>query len=151
LAAPLRAELTITQAKYFQVYRQTNDPDSVLAWRPMRQGTADMHHRAVVSQNAVNRYYCALAAVDDSSTLEELIDSVEHRVRWKGHSVRAIHPFGPDDYALLKAINRGEFNITGFRKPGFAVPALFHLAPLPGRPTQAFGRDQPKTPPAPRA
>jgi hypothetical protein len=27
--AVLRAELTITQAKYFQVYRQTKDPDSV--------------------------------------------------------------------------------------------------------------------------
>ena len=113
--AVLRAELTITQAKYFQVYRQTNDPDSVLAWRPMRQSTADMHHRAIVSQNAVNRYYCALAAVDDSSTLEELIALVEHRVRWKGQSVRAIHPFDADDYALLKAINRGEFNISGFR------------------------------------
>src|SRR3984893_478344 len=113
--AVLRAELTITQAKYFQVYRQTNDPDSVLAWRPMRQSTADMHHRALVSQNAENRYYCALAAVDDSSTLEELIALVEHRVRWKGQSVRAIHPFDADDYALLKAINRGEFNISAFR------------------------------------
>jgi hypothetical protein len=111
----LRAELTISQARYFQVYRQTDDPNSVLAWRPMRQSTADMHHRAIVSQNAVNRYYCALAAVDDTSTLEELIALVEHRVRWKGQSVRAIHPFDPDDYALLQAIHRGEFNITGFR------------------------------------
>ena len=47
------------------------------------------------------------------STLEELIARVEHRVRWKGQSVRAIHPFDPDDYALLQAIHRGEFNITG--------------------------------------
>ena len=115
LGAVLRAELTISQAKYFQVYRHTDDPNSVLAWRPMRQSTADMHHRAIVSQQALNRYYGALAAVDDTSTLEELIALVEHRVRWKGQSVRAIHPFDPDDYALLKAINRGEFNITGFR------------------------------------
>ncbi len=97
--AVLRAELTITQAKYFQVYRQTNDPDSVSAWRPMRQGTDDMHHRAIVSQNAVNRYYCALAAVDDKQHVGRGIYSVEDRVRWKGQSVRAIHPFDPDDYA----------------------------------------------------
>ena len=45
--------------------------------------------------------------------VEELIARVEHRVRWKGQSVRAIHPFDPDDYALLQAIHRGEFNITG--------------------------------------
>src|SRR5256885_1050716 len=115
LGAVLRAEITISQAKYFQVYRHTADANSLLAWRPMRQSTADMHHRAIVSQNAVNRYYCALAAVDDTSTLEELIASVECRVRWKGQSVRAIHPFDPHDYALLKAIHRGEFTITGFR------------------------------------
>ncbi|PYT32166.1 MAG: hypothetical protein DMG57_02940 [Acidobacteria bacterium] len=49
LGAVLRAELTISQARDFQVYRQTDDPASVLAWRPMRQSTADMHHRAIVS------------------------------------------------------------------------------------------------------
>ncbi len=115
LGAVLRAEMTITEPKYFQVYRRTDDADSALAWRPMRQSIADMHHRAEVSQNALDRYCCALAAVDDTSTLEELTALVERRVRWNGQSVRAIHPFDADDYALLKAVHRGEFNITGFR------------------------------------
>jgi len=53
--------------------------------------------------------------VDDTSTLEERTAQLERRVRWKGRSVRAIHPFDPDDYTLLKAVHRGEFNITGFR------------------------------------
>lgn len=115
LGAVLRAEMTITEPRYFRVYRRTDDPNSALAWRPMRQSTADMHHRAEVSQNALDRYCCALAAVDDSSTLEELTALVERRVRWKGQSVRALHPFDADDYALLKAVYRGEFSITGFR------------------------------------
>jgi hypothetical protein len=115
LGAVLRTEITISRADYFRVYRRTDDPSSELAWREMRQSVADMHHRAIVSQHALNRYCCALAAVDDSSTLEELTALVERRVRWKGRSVRAIHPFDPDDYALLKAVHRGEFNITGFR------------------------------------
>lgn len=115
LGAVLRAEMTITEPKYFRVYRRTDDADSALAWRPMRQSTADMHHRAEVSQNALDRYCCALAAVDDTSTLEELTALVERRLRWNGQSVRAIHPFDADDYARLKAVNRGEFNITGFR------------------------------------
>ncbi len=115
LGAVLRAELTISQAKYFRVYRRTDDPRSALAWRPMRQSTADMYHRAEVSQKAVDRYCCALSTVDDSTSLEELTARIERRVRWKGRSVRAIHPFDPDDYALLKAVHRGEFNITGFR------------------------------------
>ena len=115
LGAVLRAEITISKTKYFRVYRRTDDPNSALAWREMRHSTADMHHRAAVSQAAWNRYGCALATVDDTSTLEELTATIEQRVRWKGRSVRAIHPFDPHDYALLKAVHRGEFNITGFR------------------------------------
>jgi hypothetical protein len=115
LGAVLRAEITISKAQYFRVYRRTDDPQSELAWRPMRQSTADMHHRAEVSQAALNRYCCALATVDDTSTLEELLAGVERRVRWKGRSVRALHPFNPDDYTLLQVVHRGEFNINGFR------------------------------------
>lgn len=115
LGAVLRAEITITKPQYFRVYRRTDDPQSALAWRPLRQSTADMHHRAQASDAALNRYCCALATVDDTSTLEELTTMVERRVRWKGRSVRAIHPFDPNDYALLKAVNRGEFHINGFR------------------------------------
>ena len=32
LGAVLRAELTISQPKYFHVYRRTDDPNSTLAW-----------------------------------------------------------------------------------------------------------------------
>ena len=113
--AVLRTEITISQAKYFSVFRQTNDPNSAVAQRRMRQDIADMPHRAEVSQLALNRYGCALAAVDDTSTLEELILQVERRVRWQGQSIRAIHPFDPSDHALLKAVHQGEFKITGFR------------------------------------
>lgn len=127
LGAVLRAEVTISTAKYFHVFRRTDDPESVLARRPMRQSTADMHHRAVVSQQVLNRYCCALASVDDTSTLEELTAAVEHRVRWKGQSVRAIHPFDPEDHALLKAVSSGEFNLTGFRNKD--LQQLLYSAP----------------------
>ena len=120
--------MTISVAKYFQGFRRTNDPKSKLAWRPMRQSIADMHLRADVSQKALDRYWCALAAVDDTSTLEELTARVECRVRWKGRSVRAIHPFDPDDYALLKAVHRGEFQINGFRNRDLQ-PLLYSVPP----------------------
>lgn len=53
--------------------------------------------------------------MDDSTTLEELSRSLERRVRWKGQSVRALHPFDPADSALLEAVNRAEFTINGLR------------------------------------
>ncbi len=113
--AVLRSEVTISVPKYFKVFRQTENPASELAWRPMRQSVADIHHRAEVSQKILDRYCSALATIDDSTTLEELTATIEHRVRWKGKSVRALHPFDPQDHSLLKAVNRGEFMIAGFR------------------------------------
>ena len=115
LGAVLRGEVTITVPKYFKVFRHTEDPNSELAWRPMRQSVADIHQRAEVSQKILDRYCSALAAVDDSTTLEELTAAIEHRVRWKGQPVRALHPFEPEDHKLLQAVNRGEFTIAGFR------------------------------------
>ena len=81
----------------------------------MARGLADFKRRSEVSQKALDCYCDALAAVDDSVTLNELTARIEHRVRWHGKSVRALHPFDPQDHALLSAINRGEFAINGLR------------------------------------
>jgi hypothetical protein len=75
----------------------------------------------------LNRYGCGLATVDDTSTLQELTAAVEQRRRWKGHSVRAIHPFERDDHALLQAVFRGEFQINGFRNRD--LQALLYATP----------------------
>jgi hypothetical protein len=128
LGAVLRAEITISKTKYFRVYRRTDDPHAALAWRPLRQSIADMHHRAQVSDAALNRYCCALAAVDDTSTLEELTSLIECRRRWKGQSVRALHPFDTDDHALLKTVFRGEFQINGLRNRDLQ-PLLYPTPP----------------------
>jgi hypothetical protein len=116
LGAVLRSEITITDTHLFRVFRPRNDqPDSPPKWRPMARGLADLHRRAEVSQKALNSYGDAMATVDDSATLQELTARIEQRVRWHGKSVRALHPFDPDDHALLKAVNRGEFAINGLR------------------------------------
>jgi hypothetical protein len=115
LGAVLRSEITISVPKYFKVFRRTDDPESLFAYRPLRQSTADVHLRADLSQKVLDRYCSALAVVDDTTTLEELTSSMERRVRWNHKSVRALHPFDRDDHILLQAVNRGEFNIAGFR------------------------------------
>jgi hypothetical protein len=116
LGAVLRPEVTISDPALFRVFRPKNGgPDSDLQWRTMRRGIADLHRRAEVSRQVLDRYCSALAAVDDSTTLEELTARIECRVRWNGQSVRALHPFDPQDHALLAAVNRGEFTINGLR------------------------------------
>jgi hypothetical protein len=54
-----------------------------------------------------------LAAVDDSTRLQEILGPVEKRKQWKGRSTRALHPFSPQDGPLLEIVSRGEFMIRG--------------------------------------
>src|SRR6185503_15477969 len=72
------------------------------------------HRRAEISRKATERYADAYSAIEDDSTLEELIRRLEQHTQWNGRRVRALRPFG-DDTPLLKAINRGELTISGFR------------------------------------
>jgi hypothetical protein len=126
--AVLRSEITINRPNLFRVYRPRNDdPNSGCQWRPMRRGLAGLFRRAEVSQQALDRYCCALAAVDDSTTLEQLIAAIERQGRRNAKPFRALHPLDPQDHALLKAINRGEFAIHGLRNRD--LQALLYSSP----------------------
>lgn len=112
----LRPECTIHQVEDIRTYRpKEGDPEGALAWRPMRRGIADLHRRAEVSQKANERYLDALASVDESSTVAELMKPLTRPTLWNGKRVRALRPLDGDDSALLEAVGRGEFVINGLR------------------------------------
>ena len=52
---------------------------------------------ALISQKKpAERYLDAFAAVDDDTTLEELITRLQKHTIWRGHRVRALRPFADD-------------------------------------------------------
>ena len=112
-----RVETTLNQeVEDFRVYRpKQGGPADDLDWRPMRRGVADLHRRAEVSQKANQRYLQALASLDDSTRLEELIEQLSQPKLWKGRRVRGLRPWEPIDSRLLAAISRGEFTLNGLR------------------------------------
>lgn len=117
-SAVLRVETTMNNETDFKVYRpKEGEPEGVLEWRSLRKGIADLYRRAEVCQAANERYLNALASVDDSVTLQELLEKnhVTSPVEWNGKRARALHPFEPKDTALLAAVSRGEFTINGLR------------------------------------
>ena len=123
----LRAETTIQKGSDFKVYRaKEGDPDGPKAWRQMRRGIADVHRRADLSKKATERYLDGFAAVDDDTTLEELIGRLQKHTIWNRRRLRALHPFA-DDSALLAAITRGEFALSGFRNRD--LQAIFFTSP----------------------
>ena len=112
----LRIETLLRNLRDFKVYRAVEGaPEGPKAYRRMRQGVADVHGRAEVSQKVNERYAAALAAVEEKVPLGELTKDLGQRARWKGRSVRALNPLAAEDVALLEAVSRGEFAISGFR------------------------------------
>jgi hypothetical protein len=111
----LRAETTIQNGSDFRVYRpKEGDPEGPKTWRPMRRGIADLHRRADLSKKAAERYLDAFAALDDDTTLQELIAQLQQPASWKGRRIRALRPFAEDN-ALFAAIMRSEFALSGLR------------------------------------
>ena len=112
----LRAEATINDVTDFRVYRpKESDPNRSYAWQALRKGVADIHRRAEVSQRANDRYLDALAAVDDTTTLQEMALQPTAPTTLNGKRVRALNPLASEDLALLQAVARGEFALNGLR------------------------------------
>jgi hypothetical protein len=111
----LRVETTINDEEQFRVLRpKEGGAEDDLAYRRMRRGVADTYRRAEVSRRANERYLNALAGVDDSSRLQDLVAGLEAPVRWKQKRVRGLRLLG-EDTELLAAVGRGEFSLNGFR------------------------------------
>jgi hypothetical protein len=56
------------------------------------------------------------------------LDALERPVTWKGKRVRALHPFSPEDGALLEIISDGKFTLNGFRNKDLQAE-LFSAVP----------------------
>ena len=123
------AETTINTVKDFRVYRPAEGgPEDDLRWRRLRKGVADLHRRTEISQKVNDRLLNALAAVDDSRSVEELTTQIQRPSTWNDRRVRALRPWA-EDYPLLEAVNRGDFLIRGLRNRD--LQALLYSSPAP--------------------
>jgi hypothetical protein len=128
----LRVETTVNDPSGFKVFRPAEgDPkgdNGKCAWRPLRRGVADLHRRAQVSQAANDEYLDALASVENTTPVGEVVKDVCRPVQWKGRRTRALEPWSEPDLPLLAAINRGEHCVNGFRNRDL-VPLLYPDSP----------------------
>jgi len=116
VGSTLRAEMTMQNPEEFKVYRHPEgEQEKPKRWYRLRKGVADLPRRAEICQRSNERYLNALASVDSSQTLAELIDEIQKPTCWQGKRNRPLHPFGEPDVSLLEAISRGDFLLNGLR------------------------------------
>jgi hypothetical protein len=112
----LRVETTMNNPADFKVLRKRQGQRKGKArWRPLRRSVADVRRRAQVRQASNERYLDALAATDTSTPLGERIRDISKPTTYRSKRVRPLRPWADPDLALLRAINRGEFALNGFR------------------------------------
>lgn len=121
----LRIETTINNPHDLKVFRPAEgDPQGTKQWRIMRKGIADLHRRAQLSHQTNKRYFDALAQLDSTTRLEDILAPVSQPVKKKGRTARALRPWTAQDQLLLEAIQRPEFLLAGFRNRDLA-PLLY--------------------------
>ena len=81
----------------------------------MRRGLADLSRRARVAQASNNRHLDALASVDASTPLDDMLRNICQPATWNDKRVRALRPWSTEDAQLFEAVNHGEFAANGFR------------------------------------
>ena len=112
----LRLENLLRDERHFKVLRRREgDDEGPLEYLRMRRGVADLHGRAEVGAKINERLAASLATVAEKTSLAELTKDLGKRQHWKGRPVRALNPLATEDVALLEAVSRGEFAISGFR------------------------------------
>ena len=112
----LRVETTIVRSKDFRVYRaKEGEPKGPKSWRILRKGVSDMYRRAEVCRAANQRYLEALASVTGSSSLLQEAAEVCAPIVRDGKPYRGLNALAQKDHALLRALSRGEFALSGIR------------------------------------
>jgi len=137
----LRVETTINNPREMKVYRSGESDSGRLqrSWRRMRKGVVDLRRRAEVCQGCNERYYQALAGLDTSTPLRKLIGSVCQPKTLGRCRMRALRPWSQEDMALLRAVNRAEYALSGFRNRQLAS-VLYPSARTPQEKHRAAAR-----------
>ncbi len=112
----LRIETTINNPRRFKVYRwATRQGKRCQAWLPMRKAITDLPRLVEICQAANQRYLEALADVEVTRTVGEVLDPVSRRLEKDGRPYRGLRPVTAEEAALFAHLLNGRYRMQGFR------------------------------------
>jgi hypothetical protein len=112
----LRIETTINNPRRFKVYRWAERHGRrCQAWLPMRKAVTDLPWLVQICQAANQRYLEALADVEVTQTVREVLDPVSKRIERAGRASRGLRPVAAEEAALFARLRNGKYRLQGFR------------------------------------
>lgn len=112
----LRIETTINNPRRFKVYRWAERHGKrCQAWLPMRKAVTDLPWLVQICQAANQRYLEALADVEITQAVHEVLDPVSQRIEREGRKYRGLRPVTAEEAALFACLLNGKYRLQGFR------------------------------------
>ena len=113
----LRIETTVNDLTFFKHYREVEhrDGSKQTKWASMRKTIYSLPALREILNAANRRYLEFLSAIQDPRNGRDKLDKLSQPVQKQGRSYSGFNLFDAADEALLTAIARGEFNISGMK------------------------------------
>jgi len=112
----LRIETTINNPRRFKVYRWgTRHGKRCQTWLPMRKAITDLPWLVQICQAANQRYLEALADVEVTQAVHQVLDPVSKRIEREGRPYRGLRPLTTQEAALFACLLNGRHRLQGFR------------------------------------
>lgn len=112
----LRIETTINNPRRFKVYRWvTRQGKRCQAWLPMRKAVTDLPWLVQGCQATNQRYLEALADVEVTPAVHEVLDPVSRPIQRDGRVYRGLRPVTAEEAALFACLLNGKYRLHGFR------------------------------------
>lgn len=112
----LRIETTINNPRRFKAFRwATRQGKRCQAWLPMRKSITDLPRLVEICQAANQRYLEALADVEITQPVYQVLDPVSKRIEKDGRPYRGLRPVTAEEAALFACLLNGKYRLQGFR------------------------------------
>jgi hypothetical protein len=113
----LRIETTTNDVSFFKHHRMVEQRDGTSAFKlaPLKKTIYSLGDLRELLAAANRRYLEFISALEDPSGGTKLLRKVSAPVSINGRTYRGLNFFSTDDDAILAAIARGEFTISGLR------------------------------------
>ncbi len=113
----LRIEATTNNIAFFKHYRKVEHKDgsSSMDFTSMKKSIYSLGALMKVMKAANLRYLEFISAIEDNSAGLKRLDKVSKRAEMNNRGYKGINFFDENDLKLMQTLNRGEFNIAGFR------------------------------------